>query len=229
MPRSLLNPETNIVLASQSPQRLELLSRIVLRERIRVLPPEDEAEAGFSGLTEEATILRRLAEIARGKCDDVLRQLDRLRSDADDRAVAVIAADTTIIGQDADGRCIALEKPPDDETYAETVRDWFHRYYLGRTHIAATAVCIATPAGSRREETVCTRIEFAADSQRWVDAYIAGGEPRGKAGGYGIQSAGSLFVSRIDGSLSNVIGLPLAETLTMLEQIQNGKPSPHEC
>ncbi len=65
MPRSLLNPETNIVLASQSPQRLELLSQIVPRERIRVLPPEDEAEAGFSGLMEEAAILRRLAEIAR--------------------------------------------------------------------------------------------------------------------------------------------------------------------
>jgi septum formation protein len=205
-----------IVLGSRSPRRLELLRCVVPAERIVVLPPQDHAEAGFDGLQTRAGIESRLAEIARAKSDNVRAQLERgtaglIRGNV----AAVVTADTVIIATDSQGQPVVLGQPPDDD-WAETVRSWFHEYLLGRTHLAATAVCVWAHGGRTRARIVTTEVTFHAAPPERVEWYLATGEPRGKAGGYAIQGAGSVFVARVEGSLSNVVGLPLGELLELL-------------
>lgn len=215
------NPNQNVrwILGSRSPRRLELLQHIVPADSIEVLPPHDSDEAGFDGLHDRAGIEERLLEIARAKCDDVVAQLPT--GDAEDSRVVVITADTVIIAADTQGRPVVLGKPPEDDAWPETVRRWFMDYYFGRTHTTATALCVAVN-GQRAERIVETRVTFDEPGERWLDWYLSTDEPRGKAGGYAIQDAAGIFVSRVDGSLSNVIGLPLRELLEMLEQLGIG-------
>ncbi len=210
--------ERLIVLGSRSPQRWHLLHLLIPEERIDVCPPANSDESGFDDIADWESLMARLSEIARVKNDDVLGQL-RARHAADVVA-GVLTADTVIVGRDDRGNLAVLGQPPDDAAQMrQVVGDWFRCYYLGRTHIAATAVCLTTWQGLRREEVVQTEVSFAADAEQWLDWYLATGEPYGKAGGYALQGAGDLFVSRVEGSLSNVVGLPLAETLEMLREL----------
>ena len=87
----------------------------------------------------------------------------------------------------------------------------------GRSHRVLTAVAVAF-AGDCRVELVETRVSFRRLEAPEIEAYIATGEPMDKAGGYGIQGRGGIFVSHIDGSYSAVVGLPLNETSRMLAQ-----------
>lgn len=208
-----VNPaDLRIILASRSPRRFELLSLIVPRERIRVLPPSSADEAGFEGLTTRTVIERRLRSVAAAKCDDVLRQL------GDEAGWSLtIAADTVIVAGEHDGELVVLGQPPESE-WRETTRRWFFDYYAGRSHVALTGLCVATPTG-RREFVVETRVTFRADAAKYLDWYLDTEESRGKAGGYAIQGAGSVFVDRLDGSLTNVVGLPLRELLTVLREL----------
>lgn len=206
-----------VILASRSPRRLELLEHLVPRKRIEVIPPQDSTEAGFEALHDWPAISSRLQEIARTKCDDVRRQLER--SGRDDFGV-VIAADTIIVVNGPDGQLRVLGQPPEEEgLWQETVRGWFHDYYVGRTHAAVTGMCIASRERVA-ERVVRTQVTFHADSHKWLDWYLSTGEPRGKAGGYAIQGAASLFVSQVTGSISNVIGLPLHELLEVFEELE---------
>jgi len=195
----------NIVLGSRSPRRLELLSYLIPPDRITVVLPRQSDEADFDGLHTEAAIRIRLQEIARTKNDDVRSQLSA-------GWLAVLTADTTIVGQTDDGQPVVLGQPPDDESWRDVVRGWFRDYYFGRTHAALTAICVLAPSGRRFEQVVRSEVTFAADGEQFLDWYLATGEPRGKAGGYALQGAGSLFVERVIGSPSNVVGLPLRET-----------------
>jgi septum formation protein len=213
-------PNWRFILASRSPRRLELLSRLVPADQIIVRPPRSADEPGFDDCRTEQAIERRLREIARAKCDDVLSQIN---SDAslvgDPDSAIVIAADTTIIATGANGEAVVLGQPPEEDERQETVRRWFREYYFGRVHHAATALCVAVPTAKRLERTAVSRVAFHADGKRWLDWYLATGEPRGKAGGYAIQGLGEIFVERVEGSISNVIGLPLRELVEMLEEV----------
>jgi septum formation protein len=207
-------PARRFVLGSRSPRRIELLRLLVPADAIDVLPPRSADEPGFDGIHDWPAIERRLTDIARRKSDDVL---DQLRSrGARDGSETVITADTTIVVSGSDGRLLVLGQPLDDETWPNVVRSWFRTHYFGKTHAAVTAVCVAAPDGSRQERVVRSRVTMSADGERWLDWYIATGEPRGKAGGYALQGAGSLFIEQIEGSASNVIGLPLRELAEML-------------
>ncbi|HEX6984486.1 MAG TPA: Maf family protein, partial [Planctomycetaceae bacterium] len=208
----LLSPDSSFVLASRSPRRLELLALVVPRDRIRVVPPASPDEAGFDGLRTRRGIETRLLAIAAAKCDDVLSQLGGEAG----RSI-VIAADTVIVAGEADGELVPLGQPPEPD-WRETTRGWFLDYYAGRTHLALTGLCVAGPRG-RRETVVATRVAFRPDVAAYLDWYLATGEPRGKAGGYAIQGAGSLFVDRVEGSLTNVVGLPLRELLDVLREL----------
>ena len=208
------SPFRRVVLGSRSPQRLALLRQIVPAEQITVCPPRTSEEPGFAGLNAWSEIESRLVEIARGKCADVLEQC-RERDSAFEE-VCVLTADTVIVAQDQD-RPIVLGQPPEAH-WRDTVRSWFEKYLLGRTHRAATAVCLANLTGERRERVVVTEVAFHAGSPDLLNWYLDTQEPRGKAGGYGIQAAGSLFVSEINGSFSNVVGLPLLEIWEMLQE-----------
>jgi septum formation protein len=132
----------------------------------------------------------------------------------------VIAADTTVEVDAA-----ILEKPIDSADAARMLR-----LLSGRTHHTHTGVTVAGPsgpAGSNNSSTsstsstivVTTAVTFVELSDEMIDWYLATGEANDKAGAYGIQGAAAAFVERIDGSVTNVIGLPLAETLALLRTL----------
>jgi septum formation protein len=209
----MVDATDRIVLGSRSPRRRELLSLIVPPERIIVCPPSDAAEPGFEKLRTWPEIETQLAGIARMKNDDVSGQLEGVWS-------AVLTADTVIVGQNSDGALQALGQPPENDAWRETVREWFRRYYFGRSHTAVTALCVTFFGGFRQERLVKTDILFRADAEPFLDWYLSTDEPKGKAGGYALQGAGSLFVERIEGSPSNVVGLPLRETFEILSSVE---------
>ncbi len=208
------------ILASRSPRRLELLRLIVHPELIAVQPPESPDEQGFDNCRDLATIRLRLQEIARHKAEQVREALNAEEADLYERPrTLIIAADTTVIANEADGAPVVLGQPPDHEDWREVVSDWFRRYYAGRSHIAATAVHVVTPDGRRAERLIETRVRFRADVDRWLNWYLLTGEPRGKAGGYALQGAGSVFIDQVEGSLTNVVGLPLEALLELFAEV----------
>lgn len=199
------------ILGSRSPRRLELLSQIVPASRIRQRPPSSAEELDFEGLHSPEEIQARVLEIARMKRDDVARQVP-------DPQHVLVAADTTVIARDEHDRPLVLGQPPEQGAWQPIVREWFTKYLAGRTHVVATAVCLRTQ-GRDWERIVETRVTFRPDVERWLDWYLATGESRGRAGGYSIQGAASLFVELIDGSLSNVIGLPVEAVIEGFEAL----------
>ena len=214
---------TTIVLGSRSPRRRELLQLLIPVDSIRVLPPTSRQECGFDGLDDWPSIESRLVNIARTKCDGVLSQLQAKSANGiDNQFAAVLTADTIIVVTEENGRLRVLGQPPEDDSWRDVVRDWFHRYYLGQTHTAATAICVATPAGRRVEHVVTSRVTFHpvdAQTESRIDWYLATGESQGKAGGYALQGAGGVFVSAVEGSVNNVVGLPLRELLSAMNEL----------
>lgn len=208
-------PHACIVLGSRSPRRHELLAFLVGSDRVLVRPPCDPEEPAFDNIHDLQQIQQKLRDIARQKNDDVAGQL---RTDGTLPSVAGILTADTVIVATLEGTPVVLGQPPASESWQQRVRDWFEQYYFGRTHQALSAVCLSTPGGRRADIVVSTQVHFRADARQWLEWYIATGEPIGKAGGYGLQGAGSLFVGRINGSPSNVIGLPLRETAELLQQ-----------
>ena len=127
-----------------------------------------------------------------------------------ERERLVLAADTTVVIDDT-----MLGKPVDDDDAKRML------YRLsGRTHEVLTAVAVAR-AGmfAPLVEVECTEVEFAPLTDFEIDWYVATGEPRDKAGAYAIQGYASRFVTRIDGSYSNVVGLPIALVYEMLKGV----------
>lgn len=226
-----------ILLGSQSPRRMELLSRIVSAERVYVIPSESELESGFDGLRCTEEISSQILSIAATKRDNVLGQLglslapvtpgchhaERLTLVSDGDGVitdspslsrrsrewqALVTADTVVVASDSEQNAVVLGKP-DGPEWEETVRRWFMEYYSGREHQVMTGVCMLARDGRFRAFCVHTNIRFRTISLPLLRWYIETREPLGKAGGYGLQGAGELFVESIHGSSSNVIGLPL--------------------
>lgn len=178
-----------LVLASASPRRLDLLRTVGLEP---VVDPADVDEAVLPGEGAAAYVAR----VAAAKCDVVAA-----RHPAD----TVLAADTTVA---LDGAI--LGKPADRaDAVAMLAR------LSGRTHQVHTAVVVHSSQG-RAFELVTTDVTFGDLSGDEIEWYVGLGESLDKAGGYGIQSAGGALVARIDGSSTNVVGLPLRETLRLL-------------
>lgn len=217
---------TRLVLGSRSPRRLELLQQVFPAEAIEVTPPRSAEELGFEGLDDWPVIESRLNNIARMKCEDVLEQVSRRSLGF---ARIVIAADTVVVARGDDRRLKVLGQPPEDSSRAQVVAGWFRDLYLGKTHTVATSLCIGTTGNQVVSRVVTSDVTFRSDVDGWVDTYAASDEPSGKAGGYAIQGAGSLFVSRVEGSLTNVVGLPLAELLELLESLTEGDSTSLGC
>ena len=128
------------------------------------------------------------------------------------KAAAVVAADTVVLAADTtvdlDGTI--LGKPSTSSEAADMLAA-----LSGRDHLVHTGVAVATRLGVETV-TVSTSVRFAALTTSDIEWYIDTGEPFDKAGGYGIQGRAASFVASIDGSVTNVIGLPLAETVALL-------------
>jgi septum formation protein len=182
------------VLASGSPRRLDLLARIGVVPG-RVLPPDID-ETPLKGETP-----RQLAgRLSRAKAAAVVAQLP---------GALVLAADT-VVGL---GRRI-LPKAESEAQARECLG-----LLSGRRHRVYTGVALATPEGRVLARVVESVVTFQRLSPGQVDAYLASGEWRGKAGGYTIQESAEAFVRFLSGSHSNVVGLPLHETAQLLRGI----------
>lgn len=183
-----------LCLASASPRRRELLVQIGVPHLVQ---PADLDETPLAGEA-PADYVERLA---RAKAQAVWRER---RADGALR-LPVLGADTTVT---IDSH--VLGKPAD-----ETALQAMFARLSGREHEVWSAVALANEGGtvSRRS---CTRVKFRVITPAEVARYWASGEPRDKAGGYAIQGLGAVFVERIEGSYSGVVGLPLLETAALL-------------
>ncbi len=213
----MANYPNTFILGSQSPRRLGLLQQLFPQATIEVVPPAKYQEPGFAGLHQWEAIENRLQKTARGKSNDVLSQLLQ-RDDVIARQATVVCADTVIVVPLADNLFTVLEQPTEDANWKVSVRQWFLDYYIGKSHFALTALCVDSPDGKRSESITKTIVTFDSQGSKWLDCYLETEEPRGKAGGYALQGAGSLFISKVEGSLSNVIGLPQRELLQLFDQ-----------
>lgn len=185
-----------IYLASRSPRRGELLGQIGVDFEVL---PSDVDETVMPGEAPEHYVLR----LAREKA---LKCASRITSDGLP-AMPVLAADTTVC---ADGEI--LGKPENDEEAGFMLRSMADRWHTVHTGIAVAF-------GDRIEVALSsTQVEMAPLSEADIAAYIASGEPRDKAGAYGIQGLAGTFIRRIEGSYSGVMGLPVYETAQLLKK-----------
>src|SRR5690349_2128165 len=185
------------VLASGSPRRLALVNQAGIDPD--ALRPADVDETPVKGELPRAYANR----LARVKAEAAL---DSVRNDEELRGSYVVAADTVV----AVGRRIL----PKAETLDEAAQCL--RLLSGRNHRVYTGVCLVTPKESFRQRLVETRVRFKRITKEDLEAYLASGEWRGKAGGYAVQGLAGTFVVKIVGSYTNVVGLPLYETLALL-------------
>jgi septum formation protein len=184
-----------IILASASPRRAELLRAAGIEFDVM---PANVDESVRPSETPDAYV-RRIAEAK-------VRALVGLVEGR-----VVLAADTTVV---IDGEM--LGKPLHDQDARRMLR-----LLSGRAHDVLTAVTVYRgPKGSARLETTAverTQVEFARLTEHEIDWYVATGEPRDKAGAYAIQGYASRFVTRVNGSYSNVVGLPIALVYELLK------------
>src|ERR1700694_591774 len=187
----------NPVPASGSPRRLSLLNQAGI-EPDALLPSE------LDEIPHKGELPRSLAtRLARAKADAAL---NAVRIDDELRGAFIVAGDTVV----AVGRRILPKAEMLDEA-AQCLR-----LLSGRNHRVYTSVCMVTPKEAFRQRLVETRVRFKRLSKEDLEAYLASGEWRGKAGGYAIQGLGGAFVVKIVGSYTNVVGLPLQETIALL-------------
>jgi septum formation protein len=199
--RSGARPDGSLVyLASQSPRRRELLAQIGVRHELLLAGPNEDAESLEAEIAGELPSVY-VERVTRAKLAAARR---RLAARALPEA-PILCADTTV----ALGRRI-LGKPADAEDAARTLA-----LLAGRTHRVISAVAVASGRRSRLLASV-SWVRFAPLTTAQIDAYVASGEPFGKAGGYAIQSAAAAWIERIEGSYTGIMGLPLHETATLL-------------
>jgi septum formation protein len=176
-----------LYLASGSPRRRELLTQIGVPFTTHIVPIDDEAPGVY------------VERLARAKASAALATLEQA-ADA-----VVLGADTAVV---LDGRI--LGKPADRDEALRTLTA-----LSAREHQVLTAVALASSARVVAR-VVVSRVSFRPLSDAEIAAYWASGEPRDKAGSYGIQGLAAVFVRQLQGSYSAVVGLPLCETAELL-------------
>ncbi len=187
----------NLVLASGSPRRLQLLQQAGIEPEH--LSPVDADETPQKGEQPRA-LAKRLAR------DKALLALENAKRSEELQNSFILAADT-VVGL---GRRILPKAEMLDQA------SMCMGLLSGRSHRVYTGLTLVTPKGVMRHRLVETRVRFKRLSREEVEAYLASGEWRGKAGGYAIQGLAGSFIVKIIGSYTNVVGLPLYETVSLL-------------
>jgi septum formation protein len=186
-----------LVLASGSPRRLSLINQAGVE-------PDSLEPAEIDETPERGELPRTLSvRLAREKA---LKAQERIRTRDDLKGAFILAADTVV----AVGRRI-MPKPELLEEAASCLR-----LLSGRTHRVYSGVCLVTPNDSVKTRLVETRVRFKRLSHQDIESYLASGEWRNKAGGYAIQGLAGTFVVKLVGSYTNVVGLPLYESIALL-------------
>ncbi len=184
---------TALYLASQSPRRAELLRTLRVEFQVLRLEIDETWRAGEAPDSYVTRLALAKATVGLAKAPSPL---------------PVLAADTTVSVDDT-----ILGKPADTVTATAMLRR-----LSGRRHAVFTGLALARPKDVSAPLLVCVRtcVQFRTLTDAEIACYCASGEPFDKAGGYGIQGLGGALIERIEGSYSNVVGLPLAETVALL-------------
>lgn len=188
---------SKLVLASGSPRRLQLLQQIGIEPDH--LSPVDADETPNRGEVPRS-LAKRLSRLKAEMAIENVRRSEELQGSY------ILTADT-VVGL---GRRILPKAEMLDEAASSL------RLLSGRNHRVYTSLTLVTPKGIIRHKLVESRVRFKRLSRDEMEAYLASGEWRGKAGGYAIQGIAGSFVVKLIGSYSNVVGLPLYETAALL-------------
>ncbi len=190
-----------IYLASQSPRRRQLLEQLGVRYELLLPDEQEDAEGIEAVLSNEApaTYVQRVTGL---KLDLAVQRLKRRGLPP----APILCSDTTV----ALGRQI-YGKPANEQDAQRMLAE-----LAGHTHRVLTAVALG---GARKRELALSisRVSFAALSPREIKRYVASGEPLGKAGAYAVQGRAAVFIAKISGSYTGIMGLPLFETAQLLD------------
>ncbi|MCF3641873.1 Maf-like protein [Rhizobium sp. TRM95111] len=186
-----------LILASGSPRRVDLLAQAGI-DPARLMPMDIDETPKKS---EHPRSLARRLSTAKAQA-----ALAEIKGDPAHVDSYILAADTVV----AVGRRILPKTEMVDEASSAL------HLLSGRSHRVFTGVCLITPDRTLRQRVVDTKVRFKRLSGLDIESYLASGQWRGKAGGYGIQGIAGSFVVKLVGSYTNVVGLPLYETLALL-------------
>ncbi len=184
--------EAQLLLASGSPRRLQLLRQLGLEPEV-LAADIDESQAVNEGW--QAYVVRMAIEKAKA-------------GSKQSGALVTLGADTCVI---VDEQVLGKPKSEDDAMRMLLTLS-------GRQHQVATAVAVVTASGESSEALNISNVSFAQIPEKFIRAYIASGEPMDKAGAYAVQGKIAAYIERLDGSYSGVMGLPLFETAQLLGQ-----------
>jgi septum formation protein len=192
-----------IYLASQSPRRSQLLTQLGIAHELLLATAEEDAESLEEHIPGESP-LDYVQRVTRLKLDAAIQRLQARGLPM----APVLCADTTV----ALGNTM-YAKPADAEDAVRMLTA-----LSGQTHVVLTAVAIGT---AQQCEQACSvsDVSFAAMSDAEIRAYVASGEPMGKAGAYAVQGRAAAYISRINGSYTGIMGLPLYETAQLLKKL----------
>ncbi|NJS36959.1 MAG: septum formation inhibitor Maf [Brachymonas sp.] len=193
-----------IYLASQSPRRAQLLEQLGVKFQLLVADDAEDAESLEAVMNNEAPS-KYVQRVTGLKLDAALLRMKTRGL----KAAPVLCSDTTV----ALGRKI-YGKPESERDAVRMLSE-----LQGRTHRVLTAV--ALQSGKKRLQALCvSQVTFAPMTPQQINAYVASGEPMGKAGAYAIQGKAAAYISRISGSHSGIMGLPMHETAQLLRQLK---------
>ena len=187
-----------LTLGSSSPRRLGLLGQVGIVPDSVISPLIDES------IIRGESAIDLCCRLSRLKCESIY-----LSSGSSTDKNYILSADTVV---SVGGRILGSAL---DSSEAES----HLRLLSGRSHRVHTSVCICSPSGSYVSRLVGSRVRFCRLDESDIRAYIESNEWRGKAGSYGIQGLAGMFVVRLVGSYTNVVGLPLYETVSLLRGV----------
>ena len=190
-----------VYLASQSPRRRQLLEQLGVKYELLLPDDNEDAEALEVALKNEAPSAY-VARVTGLKLDAAVARSKRRKL----KPAPILCSDTTV----AIGRTI-YGKPTDAADANRMLTE-----LSGHTHRVLTAVAVQSARG-RFDALSTSRVTFEAMTPAQIHAYVATGEPLGKAGAYAVQGRAALHITRIDGSYSGIMGLPIRETALLLE------------
>ena len=221
-----------LILASGSPRRHELLTRAQLDFTVMSVDIDETPDANESP---KDYIERMVATKAEAALQQLNKELNKnLKNNQTDLLESIIILTADTIGVLADGKTVLVKPDNRKDAYRmwQQMSDNIHEVW---TAVQATQVSLSSKAANdlnhepvlqvvnQQQITERTEVTFIALSTEMMSDYWESGEPADKAGGYGIQGLGAAWVSRINGSYTNVVGLPLAQTLALINEIQEDK------
>lgn len=215
----------NLILASGSPRRHELLTRAQLNFTVMSVNIDETPHVNESP---KDYIERMVASKAEAALEQLNKELNKKLNDSQtDLSASLIILTADTIGVLADGKTVLVKPDSREDAYRmwQQMSDNTHQVW---TAVQATQVLLSAKSSSsgrafqivnQQQITERTDVTFIPLTEEMMRNYWDSGEPADKAGGYGIQGLGAAWVSRINGSYTNVVGLPLAQTMALIKNI----------